>query len=336
MATMSRMIRRQSARAMPLLPSLGSLQKGPYAACKQLTSWTASNANHQILGMSSEMTCSNQPFYAHRQEHYLHLQQQQQRQQRQAWTMAMEQKRDIKRGLQQLQAVNLRQNQQQQHNPQQLDHRRALTLVPMVIEQTSRGERAYDIYSRLLKERIILINGAIGDEMASVVVAQLLYLESEHPEKAISMYINSPGGLVTAGLAIYDTMQYLRCPVGTLCVGQAASMATLLLAAGEPGERRSLPNTRLMVHQPSGGFSGQASDIQIHAREILDTRKRLNELYVKHTGRPMEKIEECMERDYFMSPHDALQFGLVDHVIEKRPVNTVGEGVAGAATDKSV
>lgn len=193
----------------------------------------------------------------------------------------------------------------------------------MVIEQTSRGERVFDIFSRLLKERIVCINGPITDDTASLVVAQLLYLESEQPEKPIYLYINSPGGLVTAGMAIYDTMQYVRSPVSTLCVGQAASMATLLLAAGESGERRSLPNARLMIHQPSGGASGQASDIAIHAKEILETRARLNKLYAGHTGKPVEVIAESMERDNFMSPQEAKEYGLIDEVIDRRPATLV-------------
>ncbi|CAM6047495.1 unnamed protein product [Sphagnum compactum] len=206
--------------------------------------------------------------------------------------------------------------------------RRAYGLVPMVIEQTSRGERAYDIFSRLLKERIVCIHGPISDDTASLVVAQLLYLESENPDKPIHLYINSPGGVVTAGLAIYDTMQYIRSPVSTLCVGQAASMGSLLLAAGAPGERRSLPNARVMIHQPSGGASGQASDIAIQAREILDMRARLNRLYVKHTGHTYEKIESSMERDHFMSPEEAKSFGLVDEVIERRPEALVADSMA--------
>ncbi|GJP41975.1 hypothetical protein CLOM_g1579 [Closterium sp. NIES-68] len=200
---------------------------------------------------------------------------------------------------------------------------RHYNLVPMVVEQTPRGERAFDIFSRLLKERIVCVNGAIGDDTASLVVAQLLYLESEHPEKPVYVYINSPGGLVTAGLAIYDTMQYIQCPVSTLCVGQAASMATLLLAAGEAGQRRSLPNARLMVHQPSGGTQGQATDIAIHAEEIIKTKGRLNALYAKHTGKALNVIAESMERDRFMSPTEALSFGLIDEVIEKRPAALV-------------
>lgn len=192
-------------------------------------------------------------------------------------------------------------------------------LVPVVIESTSRGERAFDIYSRLLRERIVCVNGAIDDHMSNLVVAQLLYLESESPEKPISMYINSPGGVVTAGLAIYDTMQYIRCPVATLAVGQACSMASLLLAAGEAGHRRSLPHSRVMLHQPSGGAQGQASDIAIAAKEILKMRELLNGLYVRHTGQESQRVEEVLERDYFMSATEAQRFGIVDEVIEQRP-----------------
>ena len=192
-------------------------------------------------------------------------------------------------------------------------------LVPMVVEQTMRGERAYDIYSRLLKERIIFITGPIEDGMASLVIAQLLFLEAENPKKEISMYINSPGGMVTSGLAIYDTMQFVRPPVSTLCVGQAASMGSLLLAAGEKGQRFALPNVRILVHQPKGGFEGQATDIMLHAQEILNLKKRLNEIYMKHTGQPLQKIEDALERDYFMTAEMAKDFGLVDKVIDKRP-----------------
>jgi ATP-dependent Clp protease protease subunit len=192
-------------------------------------------------------------------------------------------------------------------------------LVPMVVEQTIRGERAYDIYSRLLKERIIFITGPIEDGMASLVIAQLLFLEAENPKKEISMYINSPGGMVTSGLAIYDTMQFVRPPVSTLCVGQAASMGSLLLAAGEKGQRFALPNVRILVHQPKGGFEGQATDIMLHAQEILNLKKRLNEIYMKHTGQPLQKIEDVLERDYFMTAEMAKDFGLVDKVIDKRP-----------------
>ena len=191
-------------------------------------------------------------------------------------------------------------------------------LVPMVVEQTNRGERAYDIYSRLLKERIIFITGPVEDGMSSLVVAQLLYLEADNPKKEISMYINSPGGVVTSGLAIYDTMQFVRPPVTTLCTGQAASMGSLLLAAGEKDMRFALPNARIMVHQPSGGFQGQATDIMIHAQEILNIRKRLNEIYVRHTGQPIKRIEEALERDQFFTADGAKDFGLVDKVIEKR------------------
>ena len=193
------------------------------------------------------------------------------------------------------------------------------TLVPMVVEQTNRGERAYDIYSRLLKERIIFLTGPIHDEVASLITAQLLFLESENPNKDISVYINSPGGVVTSGLAIYDTLQYVRPAVVTLCIGQAASMGSLLLAAGEKGQRYALPNSRIMMHQPSGGFQGQASDIEIHAKEILALRQRLNEIYVNHTGQPIEVIEENLERDKFMSPQAAKDFGLIDDVVFKRP-----------------
>ncbi|HWP27642.1 MAG TPA: ATP-dependent Clp endopeptidase proteolytic subunit ClpP [Xanthobacteraceae bacterium] len=192
-------------------------------------------------------------------------------------------------------------------------------LVPMVVEQTNRGERAYDIYSRLLKERIIFITGPIEDTMATLVVAQMLFLEAENPKKEISMYINSPGGLVTAGLAIYDTMQFIRPPVSTLCCGQAASMGSMLLAAGAKDLRFALPNARVMVHQPSGGFQGQATDIMLHAQEILNLKRRLNEIYVKHTGQPMKKIEDALERDFFLTAEGAKEFGLIDKVIEKRP-----------------
>jgi ATP-dependent Clp protease, protease subunit len=191
-------------------------------------------------------------------------------------------------------------------------------LVPMVVEQTNRGERAYDIYSRLLKERIIFITGPVEDGMSALIVAQLLFLEAENPKKEISMYINSPGGVVTSGLAVYDTMQFVRPAVSTLCVGQAASMGSLLLAAGHKDMRFATPNARIMVHQPSGGFQGQASDIMIHAQEILNIRKRLNEIYVKHTGQPIKKIEEALERDQFFTADAAKEFGLVDKVIEKR------------------
>ncbi|WP_249548390.1 ATP-dependent Clp endopeptidase proteolytic subunit ClpP [Anaplasma phagocytophilum] len=193
-----------------------------------------------------------------------------------------------------------------------------MNLVPMVVEQTGRGERAYDIYSRLLKERIIFVTGPIEDEMASLIVAQLVFLEAEDPEKDISMYINSPGGVVTAGLSIYDTMQYIKPNVATLCLGQAASMGSLLLCAGAPGMRCALPNSRVMIHQPSGGFRGQATDIEIHAREILEIKRRLNEIFVRHTGKSLEEIESSMERDNFMVAERARDFGIIDKVIEKR------------------
>ena len=192
------------------------------------------------------------------------------------------------------------------------------TLVPMVVEQSNRGERAFDIYSRLLKERVIFVTGAVEDYMASLVTAQLLFLEADNPKKEISMYINSPGGVVTSGMAIYDTMQYIRAPVATLCIGQAASMGSLLLAAGEKGMRYALPNARIMVHQPSGGFQGQASDIERHAQEILDMRTRLNKIYVTHTGQSLRKIEDALERDTFMTAEQARDFGLVDEVTERR------------------
>ena len=194
-----------------------------------------------------------------------------------------------------------------------------MNLVPMVVEQTNRGERAYDIFSRLLKERIIFVTGPVEDGMATLIVAQLLFLEAENPKKEISFYINSPGGVVTSGLSIYDTMQFIRCPVTTLCVGQAASMGSLLLAAGEAGHRFALPNARIMVHQPSGGFQGQATDILIHAREIEALKKRLNEIYVKHTGRDYETIHQALERDNFMTADAAKEFGLIDDILHKRP-----------------
>ncbi len=200
-----------------------------------------------------------------------------------------------------------------------------MTLVPMVVEQTSRGERAYDIYSRLLKERVIFLTGPIEDHMASLITAQLLFLEAENPKKEISMYINSPGGVVTAGLAIYDTMQYIRPAIATLCIGQAASAGSLLLMAGEEGMRMSLPNARIMIHQPSGGFQGQASDIERHAQEILDLRGRLNKIYVKHTGQTLRKIETAMERDTFMTAEQARSFGLVDKVVTMRARNDKDE-----------
>ncbi len=194
------------------------------------------------------------------------------------------------------------------------------TLVPMVIEQTARGERAFDIYSRLLKERIIFLTGPVFDQVSSLICAQLLFLESENPSKDIAFYINSPGGVVSAGLAMYDTMQYIRSPVSTVCIGQAASMGSLLLCAGEKGKRYALPNSRIMVHQPSGGAQGQATDIEIQAREILKLRQRLNEIYVKHTAQPIEAIEKKLDRDSYMSAEEARDFGLVDHVVEERPV----------------
>lgn len=191
-------------------------------------------------------------------------------------------------------------------------------LVPMVVEQTNRGERAYDIYSRLLKERIIFLTGPVGDEVASVICAQLLFLEAENPNKDISFYINSPGGVVTSGMSIYDTMQYIRPDVATLCVGQAASMGSLLLAGGAKGKRYALPNARIMVHQPSGGFQGQATDIEIHAQEILKIRARLNEIYADHTGQPVEAIADALERDKFYTADEAQAFGLIDEVVSKR------------------
>jgi ATP-dependent Clp protease protease subunit len=199
-------------------------------------------------------------------------------------------------------------------------------LIPMVIEQTNRGERSYDIFSRLLKERIIFITGGIDDQVATLVSAQLLFLESENPNKEISLYINSPGGYVTSGLAIYDTMQFIRPKVSTLCIGQAASMGSLLLCAGEPGMRFSLPNARIMVHQPSGGFRGQAADIMLHAQEILKLKRRLNEIYVKHTGKDLKAVEDALERDNFMDAFQAKAFGLVDDVIESRVAMEGGAG----------
>jgi len=198
-------------------------------------------------------------------------------------------------------------------------------LVPMVVEQTNRGERSYDIYSRLLKERIIFITGPIEDGMASLIVAQLLFLEAENPKKEISMYINSPGGVVTSGMAVYDTMQFVRPAISTLCVGQAASMGSLLLAAGEKGMRHSLPNSRIMLHQPSGGFQGQATDIMLHAAEILALKKRLNEIYVKHTGQALKTVEDALERDKFLTADGAKEFGIIDKVIDKRPIEDVKE-----------
>ena len=201
-------------------------------------------------------------------------------------------------------------------------------LVPIVIESSNRGERSFDIFSRLLRDRIVFVNGQIEDNMASLVVAQLLFLESENPKKDIFMYINSPGGVITSGMAIYDTMQYIRPKVATVCVGQAASMGSFLLAAGEPGMRKSLKNSRIMVHQPSGGAQGQATDIEIQAREILRIRGIMNDLYVKHTGKDLDTIEKAMERDKFMSAEEAKDFGLIDEVTEKRPLPTEGESLA--------
>jgi len=208
-----------------------------------------------------------------------------------------------------------------------MDNRtKALNLVPMVVEQTSRGERAYDIYSRLLKERLIFLVGPIDDHMANVVVAQLLFLEADNPEKDISIYINSPGGVVTAGMAIYDTMQYIKPDVSTICVGQAASMGALLLASGAAGKRYALPNSRVMIHQPLGGFQGQATDIDIHAREILTLRSRLNEVLAKHTGQSLETIARDTERDNFKSAFEAQAYGLVDQVLERRPDESIQAG----------
>ena len=195
----------------------------------------------------------------------------------------------------------------------------SLNLVPMVVEQSSRGERAFDIFSRLLRERVIFLNGPIEDGLSALICAQLLYLESEFPKKQIDMYINSPGGVVSSGLAIYDTMQYIRSPVSTVCIGQAASMGSLLMAAGAKGKRFSLPNSRIMIHQPSGGAQGQATDIEIQAREILALRARLNEIYVRHTGQSLETIAAAVERDKFLSPLEAKEFGIIDEVVENRP-----------------
>jgi len=192
------------------------------------------------------------------------------------------------------------------------------TLVPMVVEQTARGERSYDIYSRLLNERIVFLTGQVNDHVASLITAQLLYLEADNPKKDIAFYINSPGGVVTSGMGIYDTMQYIRPKITTICIGQACSMGSLLLTAGEKGQRYALPNSRIMIHQPSGGAQGQATDIEIHAREILDMRKRLNQIYVEHTGQKLDVIEKAMERDNFMTPTEALEFGLIDKVYDKR------------------
>lgn len=198
------------------------------------------------------------------------------------------------------------------------NYQTAMNLVPMVVEQTSRGERAFDIFSRLLKERIIFVTGGIDDGMAALITSQLLFLESENPKKEISMYINSPGGYVSSGLAIYDTMQYIRSPIGTVCLGQAASMGSLLLAAGEKGMRTALPNSRVMLHQPSGGYQGVATDIERHAEEIIDLKRRLNNIYVKHTGQDYETIERKLDRDTFLTAEDAVEFGIVDRVFERR------------------
>ena len=203
-------------------------------------------------------------------------------------------------------------------------------LVPIVIEQSNRGERSFDIYSRLLRERIVFVTGAVEDHMASLLVAQLLFLESENPKKDIYMYINSPGGVITSGMAIYDTMQYIRPKVSTVCIGQASSMGSFLLAAGEPGMRVALPNARIMVHQPSGGAQGQATDIEIQAKEILRVRHLMNELYVKHTGQTLDVIERAMERDKFLSAEEAKAFGLIDEVVEKRPTPLEGETAKAA------
>lgn len=192
------------------------------------------------------------------------------------------------------------------------------SLVPMVVEQTSRGERSYDIFSRLLKERIIFLTGEVNDEVSALVCAQLLFLEAEDPKKDIFFYINSPGGVVTSGMAMYDTMQYISCDVNTLCIGQACSMGSLLLAGGAKGKRFALPNARIMIHQPSGGFRGQATDIEIHAKEILDMKKRLNQIYASHTGKKLDVIEKAMERDNFMTPQEAKKFGLIDHIVSSR------------------
>jgi len=194
-----------------------------------------------------------------------------------------------------------------------------MALIPIVVEQTTRGERSYDIYSRLLKDRIVILGTPVNDDVANTIIAQLLFLESEDPDKDINLYINSPGGVVTSGLAIYDTMQYMRAPVSTICVGQAASMGALLLTAGAKGKRYALPNARIMIHQPSGGAQGQATDIEIQAREILKTRERLNQILVQHTGQSLKKIEEDVERDYFMSAEESKTYGLIDEVLTKRP-----------------
>jgi ATP-dependent Clp protease, protease subunit len=205
----------------------------------------------------------------------------------------------------------------------------SLNLVPMVVEQSSRGERAFDIFSRLLRERVVFLNGPVEDGMSALICAQLLYLESESPKKQIDMYINSPGGVVTSGLAIYDTMQYIRCPVATTCMGMAASMGSFLLMAGEPGLRVALPNSRIMVHQPSGGFQGKASDIERHAEDILKTKRRLNELYAKHTGRTYEEVDRTLDRDHFMDAEEAKAWGLIDHIYEKRTTAEAEAATAG-------
>jgi ATP-dependent Clp protease protease subunit len=212
------------------------------------------------------------------------------------------------------------------HDPQFDPMTRSLNLVPMVVEQSSRGERAFDIFSRLLRERVIFLNGPVEDGMAALICAQLLYLESEFPKKQIDMYINSPGGVVTSGLAIYDTMQYVRCPIATTCMGMAASMGSFLLMAGEPGLRVSLPNARIMVHQPSGGFQGKASDIERHAEDIIKTKRRLNELYAKHTGRTYDEVERTLDRDHFMDAQEAKEWGLVDHIYESRAASEAAAG----------
>jgi ATP-dependent Clp protease protease subunit len=204
-------------------------------------------------------------------------------------------------------------------------------LVPMVVEQTNRGERAFDIYSRLLKERIIFLVGPVNDQVASLVCAQLLFLEAESPKKDIALYINSPGGVVTSGLAMYDTMQYIRSDVSTVCIGMAASMGSLLLTAGAKGKRFCLPNARVMIHQPSGGYQGQATDIEIHAREVLAVKARLNAIYAKHTGQPLDKIEESMARDHFMTPEKAKEFGLIEEVVDKRPSTDEADGSGACA-----
>ena len=207
-------------------------------------------------------------------------------------------------------------------------------LVPVVVEQTSRGERSFDIFSRLLRERIVFVTGEVEDQMASLIVAQLLFLESENPKKDIYMYINSPGGVVTAGMAIHDTMQYIRPRVGTVCIGQAASMGSFLLAAGEPGMRVALTNARVMIHQPSGGARGMASDIEIQAKEILRIRKRMNDLYVKYTGKSLKEIEKAMDRDTFLEADEAMKFGIVDKVFEARPESEVGDGGGKPVSDE--